>query len=111
VKLLIAVLALIASAVALAGEKPLVVPSDLKGQYFVLEKGGNNTDRTIITKRIGPSGTSFSKRLYNCKNNTVKYLGTGDTLAAMSASKPDPNMGPIVGGSIAFHVGLEACKA
>ena len=91
-------------------EKPLNIPSDSKAQFFVLEKGGNGVRRTIVTKRIGSSGTSYSKRLYNCSNNTVKYLGTGDSLAEMAASKPDPNMAPIVEGSIAYYVGIEACK-
>ena len=102
--------ALIVSASALAAEMPLSVPSDAKAQYFILEKGGSGSQRTIVTKRVGSSGTSYSKRLYNCADDTVKYLGTGDSLNAMSKSNPDPNMAPIVQGSIAYYVGLEACK-
>lgn len=64
----------------MAAEKQLSVPSDPKAQYFVLEKGGKGAERTIVTKRVGPSGISYSKRLYNCKNRTVKYLGTGDSM-------------------------------
>jgi hypothetical protein len=95
---------------AIAVETPLSVPSDPKARFFVLEKGGKGAERTILTKRVGPSGTSYSRRLYNCSNSTVKYLGTGDTLDEMKKSKPDPNMGPIVPGSIAFYVGQEACR-
>lgn len=102
--------AAIASSTVGAAEVPLSVPSDSKAQFFVLEKGGNGDQRTIVTKRVGSSGTSYSRRLYNCKDATVKYLGTGDSIAAMNASKPDPNMGPIVTGSIAYYVGREACK-
>lgn len=103
-------LSLCISASALAAEKPLSIPSDSKAQFFVLEKGGSGAQRTIVTKRVGSSGTSYSKRLYNCADSTVKYLGTGDSLAAMAASRADPNMGPIVQGSIAYYVGVEACK-
>jgi hypothetical protein len=85
------------------------VPSDSKAEYFVMEKGGQGNDRTIVTKRIGSSGTSYSKRLYNCGENTVKYLGTGDSLEAMAASKPDPAMARIQEFSIAHYVGLQAC--
>lgn len=106
----LAVLSLVVSLPVFAAEKPLSVPSDPKAQFFVLEKGGSGAERTIVTKRVGPSGTSYSKRLYNCNNNSVKYLGTGDSLAAMTSSKSDPNMGPIVQGSIAYYVGIEACK-
>lgn len=91
-------------------EKAFNVPSDSKAQFFVLEKGGSGSKRTIVTKRVSSSGTSYSKRLYNCENNTVKYLGTGDSLAEMTASKADQNMAPIVQSSIAYYVGLEACS-
>ncbi|MFA6741012.1 MAG: hypothetical protein WCR78_05915 [Arcobacteraceae bacterium] len=92
---------------------PIVINSD-KAKYFVLEKNMKvNNDknlRTIVTKRVGSSGTTYSKRLYSCKNNTVKYLGTGDSIDAMNKSKEDVNMSPIVSGSIAYEVGLIICK-
>jgi hypothetical protein len=93
-----------------AAEKTLIVPSDSKAQYSVLEKDGVGDDRTIITKRTGSSGTSYSKRLYNCANSSVMYLGTGDSMAEMESSKPDPGMSPIVERSIAYYVGIEACR-
>lgn len=88
---------------------PLTVPSDAQAQYFILKKGGTAILPTITTKRIGSSGTSYSKRIYNCKDNTVKYLGTGDTLAEMNASAPEAKMYEIVDKSIAYYVGLQAC--
>ena len=95
----------------LADEVPLNVPSDSSAQYFVLEKGGNSyVARTITTRRVGTSGTSYSKRLYNCEEKTVKYLGTGDSVPAMNASFADKKMSPISEKSIAYYVGLEACK-
>ncbi|WP_440940551.1 hypothetical protein [Immundisolibacter sp.] len=109
-KIHLEILGLIASASVVAAEKPLSVPSDPKAEFFVLEKGGSGSERTIVAKRVGPSGTSYSKRLYNCSDSTVKYLGTGDSLAEMASSKPGPSMGPIVKGSIAYYVGIEACK-
>lgn len=103
-------LALALPTTVLAAEKPLHVPSDAKASYLVLEKGGSGSQRTIVTKRTGSSGTSYSKRLYDCSNGTVKYLGSSDSLEGMKRSKPDPKMGPIVEGSIAYYVGLEACR-
>lgn len=90
--------------------RQISVPSDSSAQYYVLDRGGSGSLRTITTKRVGPSGTSYSKRLYNCSQSTVKYLGTGDTLTEMNSSSPAGNMGNIVSGSIAYYVGLEACK-
>ena len=107
---LLATLTTLLAANVTAAEVPLAVPSDPKAQFLVLQKGGQGSERTIVTKRVGSSGTSYSKRLYNCKAETVKYLGSGDTIAAMNSSKPDPTMAPIVSGSIAYYVGKEACK-
>jgi hypothetical protein len=101
---------LLAVTVVVAGEKELRVPSDPNARFTILEVGGEYPNRTIVTRRIGSSGTSYSKRLYNCDADQVKYLGSGDSLAEMAASKPDPRMGPIIEGSIADYVGREACR-
>lgn len=103
-------ISLFVSTVAGAADQLVNVPSDSKAKYYVLEKSGKDTQRVILTRRVGPSGTSFSKRLYNCAERTVKYLATGDTLADLAQSKPDPKMGPILEGSIAYYIGLEACR-
>ena len=97
---LIASTVLLLSLSALAAETPLAIPTDAKARYLVLEVGGTWPSRTIVTTRVGPSGTSYSKRLYDCASYTAKYLGTGDSLAEMSRSRPDPRMAPIVPESI-----------
>ncbi len=109
-RLILATTLLVCAGSIHASEKPLTVPSDSKAKYTILEVGGKFPSRTIVTKRVGSSGTSYSKRLYNCSNHTVKYLGSGDTLSAMASSKPDPKMAEIVSGSIADYVGRQACK-
>ena len=106
---LLALLAVVAPA-TVAAEKAMAVPTDAKAKYTILETGGKWPNRTIVTRRIGSSGTSYSKRLYDCSNNSVKYLGTGDTLTEMAQSKADPRMAPIVEQSIADYVGRQACK-
>lgn len=92
---------------------PIVINSDT-AKYFVLEKNmkvNNNKDlRSIVTKRVGSSGVSYSKRLYDCKNKMVKYLGTGDTIEQMNKSKEDSKMGAIFNGSVAYEISLIICK-
>lgn len=100
---------LITSAALHAAETPLAVPTDANAKCTVLEVGGKDPHRTIVTKRVGSSGTRFAKREYNCSTGTVRYLGDGDTLAEMARSKPSPNMAPIVPRSIADYVGHRAC--
>ena len=109
-KIILLATSLLVSSVALGAAIPIRVPSDSNAEYYILEKQGSGSERTITTKRIGSSGTDFSSRLYNCAQGTVKYLGTGDSLEAMAASAPDPEMKPIAPGSIAHYVGLEACR-
>lgn len=91
-------------------EIPLSVPSDSKASYFVLEKSCTGAQCTILTKRVGSSGTSYSKRLYDCSANVGRYLATGESLEALKDSPPEPNMSLIVEYSIKYYVGKAACK-
>jgi hypothetical protein len=98
------------SASGVAGTRPIAVPTDPSAQYTVLKVGGKHQNRSIVTKRTGPSGTSYSKRLYDCSAGNVKYLGSGDTLEEMRRSRPEPQMAPVVPRSIADYVGRAACE-
>lgn len=93
-----------------AMSRPLRVPSDSKARYTVLEIAGTYHLRTIVTRREGSSGTSYSRRLYDCASDTVTYLGTGDSPEAMRTSRANPRMGPVGEGGIAYYVGIEACR-
>ena len=86
------------------------IPTDSKAKYSILEKEMNGSMATITTMREGASGISYSKRLYDCTAWTVRYLGDGDTIEQMKASKPDERMSPIVDNSIAYYLGQKACK-
>lgn len=112
-KILIIVLlnfALIANINVFANEIPLSIPSDPKANYSVIKQEGSASMPIITTKRLGRSGISYSKRIFNCKDKTTKYLGTGESLIEMDRSSPDPKFGPIVSGSIAYYQWIFACK-
>ena len=47
---------------------------------------------TLVTKRVGPSGTSFSEKLFDCSTGTFEYLGDGDTREEMRRSDSWPEM-------------------
>jgi len=106
----LAVLSLSFATTVFASELPIDVPAEPNTQFFILEKGDAGPERIIVVKHVGPSGTSYSKRLYNCTENTVKYLGGGDSLAQMNESRSEINMRPIIEGSIAYYLAIEACK-
>jgi hypothetical protein len=109
-KFYLAVLSLTLATTVLAAELPVDVPAEPNTQFFILEKGDAGPERIIVVKHVGPSGTSYSKRLYNCINNTDKYLGGGHSLVQMDESRPEINMRPIIEGSIAYYLAIEACK-
>lgn len=88
----------------------LHVPSDPNATFTVLAIGSKGDLATIITKRDGKSGTTYSQRAYDCRAKRVMYLGSGDSLEEMRSSKPDEHLSPIVDGSIADYVGNEACN-
>ena len=94
-----------------SADQPLIVPTDPKARYFILEKGGTQRRPTLVTKRIGPSGTSFSKKEFDCSTGTFRYLGDGDTLEEMRRSAPEPSMAPLVEGSISYYHWRHACRA
>ncbi len=109
----IAILTIFVAGAALASgqlPRPMVIPTDANARYTILEIGGTHPNRTIVTRREGSSGVTYSTRLYNCVAQTTKYLGTGSSIEAMRASRPDPRMSEIVPRSIAFYVGKEACR-
>lgn len=89
--------------------KLIRVPSDPKARYVALEKGGTGQFRSIVTQRSGSSGVTYSRRLYDCSNNTLRYQGTGDTPELMRTSPAESSMAPIHEASIAYYVGREAC--
>lgn len=86
------------------------VPSDSAARYYVVDEGGTKDMPSIITKRVGSSGTSYANRLFDCKNNKTKYLGSGDTMHEMHRSSPSPSMKPIVQSSIAYYTKKMACE-
>jgi hypothetical protein len=65
----------------------------------------------VYSRRIGKSGTSYAKRLVNCKNWTFMYLAEGDTIEELSIPRPDPKMSQMVAGSSSTAISYHACKA
>lgn len=95
---------------ARAAEIRLPVPRDSKAAYFRLEKGEKPGESTLLTKRVGPSGTSYARNVFNCAAGTTKYLGTGDTLEDLKASKSESTPYTLVERSVAWYQAQYACR-
>jgi hypothetical protein len=90
--------------------KPISVPSDPKARYWAVE--GKRTSPTmveILTRREGPSGTSYSLRQIDRAQRQFRYLDDGDTLAAAKNGTASPRMGSLMSGSISTEVADYAC--
>jgi hypothetical protein len=93
------------------------VPSDTKATYTALRLGASGAGRTILTRRDGPSGRSFTLRECTCPVSRYRNLGHGDTLQAalggrgreskMSLLHYDPSLRM---GSVSWHVCEFACR-
>lgn len=92
-----------------AGER-IMVPSDPQARYYVLARAGDRTNPILTTKRVGSSGVGYSKRIFDCRNHTAKYLAADvDTLDEIATATPDPKMSKLVEGSITDVFWHHAC--
>ena len=91
--------------------EPFKVESD-SGATYVLHSikivKGNVIE--IVSQRDGSSGTSFAKRLVDCKAGTFRYVvSDADTLEEAMTGKSKGKMTPLVGGSISSIIAGTAC--
>ena len=112
-KLLTALILVATSATAQAETK---IPSGTgdKGTYFILSNQVIQGRNLVVSRREGPSGTSFAAREINCGNETYRYVAEGDTAEAMKKNVTtrvqDMTMTPITYGSATYYVVKAACK-
>ena len=94
---------------ARADETPINIQTDVKGQYFLVEKGGTAANPILLVKRSNPDYTSYVKRELDCTAHTVRVLGRGRSLEALEAEEPEHTASPIKPGSIADQLAKIAC--
>lgn len=108
-RMIVLVLAALAQHVA-AAEHQVFVPSDPRARHVVMESTGPIDQRVLVTRREGPSGTTYAVRLFNCSNGTWKYLGSGDSVDEAKAGVPDRLMADILPNSIPAALRSAACS-
>lgn len=103
--------AILAVCLPAQAQENVAVPSDPKAKYTLLEaKERSDGLVEILTRRVGPSGISYSKRLTNCGDATFKYIAEGNTLDTMKPKTNANPMGPLTFGSISMYVSAYACE-
>lgn len=92
--------------------QPISVPSDPRARYEALEIAPRrNGLLEIVTRRDGPSGTSFAVREVDCRGDRFRYVGEGDTLVEAKRRTDSNRLAPLVEGSISWHVARFACRS
>ena len=94
---------------AVADDTPIDLKTDIKGQYFLVARGGTAANPILLVKRSNPDYTSYVKRELDCTAHTVRVLGRGRSLEALEAEEPEHTASPIKPGSIADQLAKIAC--
>ncbi len=103
----------VAPATSAPAAKPanvISVPIDPKAVYSKIDITRKGPQTIMTYKRVGSSGESFSRRVFDCAARTAGYLNTGDTLEKMEASNPPKQITPVMDQSIAESLLEFACR-
>jgi hypothetical protein len=95
---------------ASAEEKVIVIPNDRLGQYVLIDKSGSAEERMIVVRRAGISGVVYSRRVYNCTEDTVHFLGSGLTMEALDRDQINWREQPVESGTVASDIERIACN-
>jgi hypothetical protein len=92
--------------------EPISVPSDPRASYSLLRWSRlGNGNLQAVTRREGPSGTSYARREIDCGAMTFRYLGEGGTLEESLADGPNPGrMAELTNQSISSYVSQFVCR-
>lgn len=93
-----------------AEEVRIPVPNDPYGKHVLVHKSGKATHRVVITKRTGLTGELYTKRHYNCEKQTVRMIGTGNTLEILENQNNKWPESAVMSRSVAEDIGMLACS-
>jgi hypothetical protein len=90
----------------------IAAPSDPGASFRILKiKRRGNGNLEVLSRRDGPSGTSFARREIDCQAYTYRYLGEGDTRAEAEVNSSNPGkMAELTGTSASSDVANAACR-
>jgi hypothetical protein len=108
-RIFLALLGWCALSIAYGDEYPLDINSDIKAEYFVVEKSGTPEQPTLVMKRVRAGATSYSKRSFDCEAATARSLGSAESLADLSSAGDSGEMAPVTEGTIAYQLWQHAC--
>ncbi|MGE8393391.1 hypothetical protein HFV04_015795 [Pseudomonas sp. BIGb0427] len=82
---------------------------DQDARYSIVSVSGDPSQRTVITQRVGISGTSYSARQFDCSARTVRFMGSGASLEDLQDAEADNELTPIFKGSLSRAISQVVC--
>ncbi|ROL63048.1 hypothetical protein [Pseudomonas vranovensis] len=82
---------------------------DQDARYSIVSVSGDPSQRTVITQRVGISGTSYSARQFDCTARTVRFMGSGASLEDLQHAEADNELTPIFKGSLSRAISQAVC--
>jgi hypothetical protein len=96
---------------AYAKDMALNIKTEVKGQYFLVEKtSGTNNLSTLLVKRVTAQRSVYVKREFDCAAKTVRYIGSGESLDEMEKDIADQKAYPVRKNSISAQLSVYACS-
>ncbi len=98
IALIVAIVGSLGALSARADDTPIDIQTDVKGQYFLVEKGGTADTPTLVVKRAKAGYNYYVKREFDCAAHTVRYSGRGGESGGNGRSATRPRSEPHRGG-------------
>lgn len=106
------IVAIVGHASLLQGQPDTPIPRSVggdQGRYVLLEATRSGDIARSVHKRVGPSGTGYTKMEINCRTMLVRDLGYSETSVAAIKDKPSKWF-DLVRGSSKSDVALFVCR-
>ena len=97
------------ASMASAEELMISIPNDLHARYVLIQKSGSLQERLIVVRRTSMSGIVYSRRVYDCAEDTVHFLGSGLTLKALDSDQIEWRVQSVATDTVASDIQRVAC--
>lgn len=77
--------------------------------FYLIEQTGTEHEPILLIKKQSVMGSIYSKRIFSCEDKKTAYLGAGETMAELAASKPDREPTDVKPGTAAWQLMKIAC--
>lgn len=99
----------VVASMASAEELTILIPNDLHARYVLIQKSGSLQERLIVMRRTRMSRMVYLRRVYDCVEDTVHFLGSGLTLKALDSDQIEWRVQSVGSDTVAGNIQHAAC--